>query len=152
MIIYRTARREDCPELLRLWHEAFNDLNEGTDFLKHWFSPVSSFVAEESGEIAAMAHLVYGGKYKRVGCPYLYAVAVRGDKRGIGLGKGITRFAVHEAQVLGYDTVATCPASMTLVEFYKRLGFRREATFRKEFKPSRAMLREIEFMKYMLIR
>ncbi|MDR2605876.1 MAG: GNAT family N-acetyltransferase [Oscillospiraceae bacterium] len=152
MINYRTAARADFPAIIRIWREAFRDSAEGLNFLERYYSPVSSFVADDGGAVIAMAHLVYGGTYCGVACPYLYAVAVRSDKRGLGLGKGITLFAVQEAHALGYAAIAACPEQPSLTEFYRKLGFTHTTPLNGDFRPTREMLRYVSFMDTVLVR
>lgn len=125
------ATSADTDELVELWQEAFGDAAEGA---RWFFDHVDGekLVLREAGRIVAMATLVdqhaahawQSLSDDATACrvtvgSYLYAVAVRKDCRGRGLGTEI----VHTACALHHHGVALCPASPDLIDYYTSLGF-----------------------------
>ena len=123
--------KEDLPALTALWQEAFGD---SEDLISGFFEKLpdmgSFVVASENGEIIAMAGALCGQELqekassgaKEVG--YIYAVAVKKEYRGLGLGKSITKAAYDLALKREAEIVCLLPASEELYSFYKKnLGF-----------------------------
>ena len=107
------ATPADTDELVEIWLEAFG---ENAAAARWFFDHVNGekLVLREKGRIVAMATLVNLGDVR-----YLYAVAVRKECRGRGLGRELvqTACAMHRCPV------AVCPASESLIGYYARLGF-----------------------------
>ena len=86
---------QDSEQLKELWCDAFGDPPELVDaFLPLLPGMGCGCVAEHDGRILGAAYLIHGFTLLRPGkpslrCGYLYAVAVRPEARGRGLGAAV---------------------------------------------------------------
>ena len=116
----------DVPEMTRLWQEAFGDSEHFISiFYKLLPSMGFAVVAEYGGQITAAAHMITGMEYvdkqgARTPCAYLYAVSVKKEMRGMGMGKAVVRAAAEMAKA-GGCIVCTSPADKSLYGWYRRL-------------------------------
>ena len=112
--MYRIATEKDIPGMVALWQEAFHE----TPVLPN----CTSFVAEHDGQITAMLHAIpqtlrASQDHKAY---YLYAIATKKAYRGQGLCRGLMAYA---ESVLDADCCVLVPASESLFDFYKSLGY-----------------------------
>ena len=123
----REYRKEDIPELVRLWAECF----EGPErFAEKFFTMLPDFgscviMENEEGKVIAMASVIaghelqFGGSIKKPVCGYIYGVAVEKACRGKGYGKEISKAAYELAKKRESMIVALNPASPELFGFYE---------------------------------
>ena len=113
-------------ELKALWHTVFHDSAPVIDEFFTAFPMDRLAVAEYcGGELAAAAYVLPFGELvlpdlSRCGCAHIYAVGVRPDMRGRGLGVEVTNKAYELAQRLGFPAVVLHPASDSLFDFYRQ--------------------------------
>lgn len=112
--MYRIAAKKDIPGIVALWQEAFHE----TPVLPE----AASFVAEQDGKIVCMLHalpqtLRATRDHKAA---YLYAIATKQEYRGQGLCRGLMAYA---ESVLDADCCVLVPASASLFDFYRSLGY-----------------------------
>ncbi len=118
-IEFRPPRPEELPQLRSLFLEAFGEPEFAADFFRLGFSPQRCLVAAD-GEVLGMLHwfdCALGEKR----LAYLYAIAVRTDSRGKGIGSKLIRFST--AYLQNYDGILLVPAGESLFSYYKKLGF-----------------------------
>ncbi len=113
-------------KLKALWHTVFHDSAPVIDEFFTAF-PMDRFAAAEycGGALAAAAYVLPFGELvlpdsSRCGCAHIYAVGVRPDMRGRGLGVEVTNKAYELAQGLGFPAVVLRPASDSLFDFYRQ--------------------------------
>lgn len=113
-------------ELKLLWHTVFHDSMSVIDEFFTAF-PMDRLASVEycGGELAAAAYVLPFGELVlpdsyRCGCAHIYAVGVRPDMRGRGLGIDVTSKAYELAQSLGFPAVVLHPASDSLFDFYQQ--------------------------------
>lgn len=125
----RLAKAEDMPELTFLWQQAFGDEEP---FIRGFYSllPGMGFalVAVHENRVVAAAHVITGMDYiDSTGhahpAAYLYAVSVREDLRGAGIGGILVEAAAKEALRRGAEMITTSPAEESLYPWYaQRIG------------------------------
>ncbi|MBR6952151.1 MAG: GNAT family N-acetyltransferase [Oscillospiraceae bacterium] len=111
-------------ELKKLWHAVFGDDRAYIDaWFRAFFRPEVTAVIRDGNDIAAMAFVLPLGTLHGAPCASLYAVASAPEKRGLGLGKAVTRSAAALAERAGFAHVLLRPADRSLFRFYEKLGF-----------------------------
>ncbi len=115
----RPPRPEELPQLCHLFVEAFGEPEFAGDFFRSGFSPSRCLVAVE-GKVLGMVHwfdCTLGEKR----LAYLYAIAVRKDCRGKGIGSRLISFST--AYLQNYDGILLVPAEESLFSYYEKFGF-----------------------------
>lgn len=121
----REYTREDCPAMAALWHTAFGDPATLTDcFLRLLPQLGTAAVASAGGELLGAAYVITGlelrqGTTRQV-CGYVYAVAVREDARGHGIGGALVRKVCALARERGAALCCTEPADEGLFRWYEQ--------------------------------
>ena len=112
--MYRIATEKDTEGIVQLWQEAFHETPVLPD--------CTSFVAEQDGKIVCMLHaLPQVLKANRTHkAAYLYAIATKEEYRGRGL---CGKLMAYAEQNLDADCCVLVPASESLFDFYKKLGY-----------------------------
>jgi len=110
-VIIRQAVKEDCPQLLKLMRQLavfecyIEDFNVSIDdLIKHGFSKqhpstYKAIVAEVEGEL--LGYLVYyliPFTYDLKPTLFIKELYVSEQSRGLGVGKGLMRFTINEAE------------------------------------------------------
>lgn len=115
----------DIPSLKKLWKEIFKDSDNYINlFFEKKFSPETSFVIKENGEIKAMlfaeiTSLSENGKsYSGV---YLCGIATTPSARRKGYATMLIDYTIKKFE--GIDVYYLIPASRSLFDYYKRFGF-----------------------------
>ena len=110
-------------ECRAIWKEAFGDGDEFLDYFeKTAFSPLRAralFVENEIASVLYWFEIEIGG----VMGTYIYAVATAKKFRGRGYCKALMLDTYRHLESLGYSFALLVPASESLFEFYKGLGY-----------------------------
>ena len=120
----RESLPQDAEQLKGLWCDVFGDPPELVDaFLSLLPEMGCGCVAEHDGRILGAAYLIHGFTLLRPGetslrCGYLYAVAVRPEARGRGLGAAVSRGAAELGRLHGAELICTLPAEESLYGWY----------------------------------
>ena len=132
--IIRELRREDADALAALWQRVFGDPEElARDFLRRLPALGGGVCAEADGVLLGAAYAVTDYYLNEERIAYLYAVAVREDARGCGLGAALSREAAALGRRLGAKMVCTLPAEPGLYPWYERtIGLRCALRRRRE--------------------
>ena len=119
---FRAPRPDEIPTLRQLWQEAFGDTEEYLDlYFTAAFAPERCLVLDQNG-IAAAAHWMDCRVEDRK-LAYVYAVAVRKDLQGQGLGTDLMKALHHHLENLNYDLILLVPGDEGLRSYYRRLGY-----------------------------
>ena len=136
MTEFRKLRPEDTPALVGLWHDVFGD---PASYVEAFFR----ILPEIGGGVAAFAqNRLLGAAYMLCGqslieprrerrCGYLYAVAVRPEARGRGVGATLCRETAALAEEQRCDILVTRPAEPGLFDWYARILGLRPALWRE---------------------
>ena len=122
--VLRESLPQDFEQLKELWCNAFGDPPELVDaFLSLLPGMGCGCVVECDGRILGAAYLIHGFTLLRPGetslrCGYLYAVAVRPEARGRGLGAAVSRGAAELGRLHGAELICTLPAEESLYRWY----------------------------------
>lgn len=109
----RLCKQSDYKDIIRIWQEAFGD---SRDFILSFLDKFSQYVyVSENNAIMTLLPVTSNDKTGR----YIYAVAVDKEIRNCGLGKELIEFAKENCG----DFCVLVPASNSLFEYYKKLGF-----------------------------
>ena len=136
--LLRRIRPADQPALSALWAETFSDPPRLiADFFRLLPGMGLGFLAERDGEALGAAYLLTGldllapdGEKRPVG--YLYAVAVKPEARGRGLGTALGQACAQTARDLGCAWFCTQPAEARLFDWYAQGLALRCALYRRE--------------------
>lgn len=122
MQIYH-AKAEDIPKIKKMWMEIFNDSEQFTDFALSICSEDGIYLLKNENEIVSMT--IAGIDVEAYGKKgfYIYGVCTKPQYRGKGYAKQLINYICEEKIGNGYDFSITQPASESLFEFYKNLGF-----------------------------
>ncbi len=121
--MFRIAQKSDIPQIASLWQEAFGDSRETVEEFFRAFPDCISFVAEEQGRVCAMVHAIPQMLSPDIPAAYIYAVATEPDSRGRGLCRELMAFAEADLKQQGVSACFLTPATASLFEFYKKLGY-----------------------------
>lgn len=123
MTEFRPSRREEIPLLRQLWKQAFGDSEEYLDlFFKTAYAPERSLVLDSDGIAAAAYWLDCGLEDRKLA--YVYAVAVRKDLQGQGIGTALMKALQKELGEQGYTGIILVPGEESLRHYYQKLGYR----------------------------
>lgn len=121
-MMVRSACAGDIPALTALWQEAFGDTPAQIRlFFDHGFSPDRSLVLED-GELAAACYW-FDCWLENKKLAYLYAVAVKYNRRGQGLGRRLMEEVHQHLYRQGYDAVVLVPGEESLFAWYASIGY-----------------------------
>lgn len=127
----RSALESDLPALIALWQAVFGD-NE--DFIRAFYEASSidrTIVAAADGELVGMINcpeIELWAKGKRYRGAYVYALAVDAHYRSAGIGSALLKAAEMSAYLPEIPQfLMLIPAEASLFEFYKKMGYNREA-------------------------
>jgi GNAT superfamily N-acetyltransferase len=134
---YRTAVRADLPAMIGLL--ADDVLGQARDFTvvdeayERAFAAIDSdprnflIVADDDGEVVACLQLTYIPGLGRHGAErcQIESVRVRSDRRGAGIGRELTKWAIEQAKIRGCTLVqlTSDKRRSDAHRFYGRLGF-----------------------------
>lgn len=121
--MFRIAEKQDMPGIIALWQQAFGDTQQAVMDFFSAFPTCISYVAEERGEILAMAHAVPQTLSPDTRAVYVYAVATAKDHRGKGLCRKLMAFLEEDLKQKGFEAAVLTPANTGLFQFYKNLGY-----------------------------
>lgn len=114
-----SARRE---ELISLWADVFGDPPAlPARFLEELPSLGFGVAAVEGGHVLGAAYGVDAFSLREERCLYLYAVAVRPEQRGRGLGAALSRAVFEQGKQRGAVYRCTEPAEPGLFAWYGRI-------------------------------
>lgn len=124
---FRRADPEDFPQMQKLWKCCFPE--DDPAFIQRFLDKIpfgSGFVACK-GEVLAMLFLLpaqvdFGGQ--TVPVRYLYAGCTHPAHRGRGIYPRLMQYAALQAAEDGAAAIYLCPASPSLADYYRRLGYR----------------------------
>lgn len=118
--------------LIALWHEVFGDPPElAARFLTGLPAFGCGFAAVEEGEVLGAAYWLDALELAGEKCGYLYAVAVRPETRGRGLGAALSQACFEEGKRRGAVYRCTAPAEPSLFGWYARILGVRPALYRQ---------------------
>jgi GNAT superfamily N-acetyltransferase len=123
-MILRTAASGDVARLKELWNENFDDGTPGfCDFIFSKIPPHDIFIADCDGErqsmVMAAAKLEFNGRSGT----YFYSACTDEKHRGKGLMHKVIAFAEKNCRNRGDDFFILLPASDSLYDFYKDMGY-----------------------------
>lgn len=124
---FTKATDRDIPKIREIWRECFGDPEQYIDFfLQNRYNSDDCFVARDQGEPVAMLH-AFDCRIRLDGtlhpCRYFYAVGTLRSHQRQGIAGMLTRFAIEWGQRQGTEHFCLLPASGTLYDFYRKLGF-----------------------------
>ncbi len=125
----RPSRREEVPQLARLWKVCFGDAD---DYIAHYFSayyrPDRALVLEDGGKICSMLltfpNVLVTGEGKEVPACYIYAFCTAPEARSRGYGRRLLAWAEEQAARQGCQLAVMVPGEASLFDFYETLGYR----------------------------
>lgn len=121
MTEFRFSSPADVPALRSLWKEAFGDSEEYLDlFFSTAYAPQRSLVLDGIGAAAYWLDCTLEDRK----LAYVYAVAVRKDLRGQGIGLALMQALQGQLKKLGYDGILLVPGEEGLRSYYRKLGYR----------------------------
>lgn len=142
----REYKSSDIPALTRLWSDVFGDSEA---LVKRFFELLPSM---GTGFVAYLDKHIYGAAYaldaflhlpdgETKKLTYIYAVAVREDARGSGMGAELSRACMRYAWESLNDICCTLPAEQSLYAWYEsRCGLKAVGGCRYETVNAGAML------------
>ncbi|MBQ8182768.1 MAG: GNAT family N-acetyltransferase [Clostridia bacterium] len=124
----RNSTDREYNSLKKLWSKCFDDSADVIDnFFKKTVTPENTVSAFYNGEAVSALYIIEstiffsGQNYPAF---YIYAVCTDPDFRGQGLMKKCFDFLFEEAKSREIDYIFLVPASDSLFEMYKKLGFK----------------------------
>lgn len=109
--------------IIALWQEAFGDSEEVIlDYMGGLYTPGNTVVYTDNEKVVAMAFMLSISCEEKKG-RYIYAVATAKSHRGKGLCKEVMTFVEKTARVRGESFLILVPASSSLFDFYKKMGY-----------------------------
>lgn len=122
----RFGKTADGHEIMDIWEESFGDAQEEiAEFFRCLTGEVRVLVWEEEGRLSGQLCLLpvrLWSHGKAAKAEYIYAVAVRKEARGRGIGTGLLEAAADLSKKEGSCAVLV-PADKALTGFYERRGF-----------------------------
>lgn len=124
---FRRAGSEDFVQMQRLWKQCFPE--DDSAFIQRFFLeiPFGSGFAACKGEVLAMLFLLPAQVKlgaQTVSVRYLYAGCTHPAHRGLGIYPRLMQYAASQAAEDGAAAIYLCPASPSLADYYRRLGYR----------------------------
>ena len=127
MVTFRYSNTKDLPDIALLMQKSFGDTHEYIQAFFHYFYRDNVLVAVDDKEIVSMAFLLPAFlevKKQRIPATYLYACATREGYRGKGLMADLIEEACRDVCRRGEAGVFLLPATVSLYDYYMKLGFR----------------------------
>lgn len=122
----RFGKTADIHEIMGIWEESFGDAQkEIAEFFRCLAGEVRVLVWEEEGRLSGQLCLLpvrLWSHGKAAKAEYIYAVAVRKEARGRGIGTGLLEAATDLSKKEG-SCVVLVPADKALAGFYEKRGF-----------------------------
>ncbi len=130
MQIYH-AKKEDIPQIKKIWMEIFEDSKNFTDFAVSICPEEGIYLLKDEEKIVAMT--IAGIDVEAYGKKgfYIYGVGTIPEYRKKGCAKHLINYICDEKFKNGYDFSITQPATESLFDFYKSLGFDNTTYLRK---------------------
>lgn len=123
-IILRRARREDIPEVCRIWSASFGDSPELVERLMNGCGLSDSLtVAEECGRVCSAMAAFDGLRLGGLSASYIYALCTDPVCRGRGIGSALVKKCALLAFERGSEAAFLHPASLSLAAWYSGMGF-----------------------------
>lgn len=123
-IILRRARREDIPEVCRIWSASFGDSPELVERLMNGCGLSDSLtVAEECGRVCSAMAAFDGLRLGGLSASYIYALCTDPVCRGRGIGSALVKKCALLAFERGSEAAFLHPASPSLAAWYSGMGF-----------------------------
>lgn len=120
MLKLRISEESDINSLKELFKNVFEENDEALDlFFKRIFKPDICYVCYDGDELIAMVYIIPTTINGRK-AGYLYAAATKDEFRGAGVMKGLIHYALS---ITAQEVCVTLPASDSLYDYYRRLGF-----------------------------
>lgn len=111
-------------EMAKLWQEAFGDTMELIEgFFCTGYSPARCRCVTVDNQVVAGLYWL-DAEYKDQRFAYIYAVAVRKNHRGQGIGRKLMEDTHAHLQLRGYDGVLLVPQTESLRQMYDKMGYR----------------------------
>ncbi|MCD7929262.1 MAG: GNAT family N-acetyltransferase [Clostridiales bacterium] len=125
----RVSRREEVPQLARLWKICFGDTD---DYIDHYFStyyrPERTLVLEDGGQLRSMLltfpNVLVTGEGREVPACYIYAFCTAPEVQSRGYGRRLLAWAEEQAARQGCRLAVMVPGEPSLFAFYETLGYR----------------------------
>lgn len=112
----------DGAQLVALWQDVFGDPPAlAEDFLRRLPAFGCGFAAQEGEKVLGAAYWIDGLEIAGEKTGYLYAVAVRPEARGRGLGAALSRACFEAGRARGAVYRCTAPAEPSLFGWYERI-------------------------------
>ena len=131
----RLSTKNDIPQIIYLWNEAFGDSEkEIRFFLDNRFVENNTLVYEINGDIASMLFLLEGDMCIDGKCYpsyYLYAASTLKKYRGRGLMAELLSFAKEIANKRNKFFICLKPGEKSLFDFYEKHGYKTVFKIRK---------------------
>ena len=123
----RKINTDNYAELQKLWTDIFHDDELFvSDFFSLFADSIEVFAAEQDGLFVGSAYILNIFAFKNgeatLPCPYIYAVGVHPEYRGLGIGKALTA-ACRDFCTEKYGVSCLVPADAELFEYYKCAGY-----------------------------
>ena len=126
-MIIRLSEKNDIPDIINLWNEAFGDSEkEIRFFLDNKYVSENTLIAEDNGGIASMLFLLEGNMRidnKTFPSYYLYAACTAKKFRGRGYMADLLREASCIARQRNKDFICLMPGEKSLFGFYEKHGY-----------------------------
>ncbi len=123
-IILRRARREDIPQVCRIWSASFGDSPELVERLMNGCGLSDSLtVAEECGRVCSAMAAFDGLRLGSLSASYIYALCTDPVCRGRGIGSALVKKCALLAFERGSEAAFLHPASPSLAAWYSGMGF-----------------------------
>ncbi len=126
-MIIETARKEDVPELKKLWREIFNDTDDYIEnFFEYRMKFEDTFVGRENDKIISTSYMLKSDLILASGeivpAFYMCGISTREEYRGKGYSKKLIEACFNHAKECGADLCYLVPANRPLFDFYKKSG------------------------------
>ncbi len=126
------ARKEHLPQIKALWIDVFDDGTEGfCNFIFSITNPKDIYIIIENDEVVSMLIAVTDIEYKEKKGFYLYSACTAKKYRNKGYMHELIEFAINDQKKQGKVFCVLQPASESLFDFYKKLGFDNVSELRK---------------------
>lgn len=122
--LLRPACERDIPHMVSIWAGSFGDSEELTSALINGRALYRhAVVAEADGRAVGCMFAFDGLRFGGRNASYLYALCTRPDRRGLGIGSAVAKYAAAEAFRRGAGLTLLRPADAGLAAWHEALGF-----------------------------
>lgn len=136
MIEYKKAEQSDIEQLKNLWQECFGDK---MDYINLYFDNMYKneycYIAKENDTVASMMMFLPATMVsfnKSINGRYVYAVATKPEFRGKGIMRQLEKYATDDVKNMGIEFLTLVPASQSLFNLYKEIGYKTYAHLENE--------------------